>query len=78
MLFNNQWINEKIRGNQINLEKNDNENMAHKTYGMQQSSSKMEVYSNSILPQETWKISNKQPKLMTKATQERRTNKTQS
>ena len=32
-----------------------------KTYGMQQSSSKREVYSNTILPQETRKPSNRQP-----------------
>ena len=32
-----------------------------KTYGMQQSSSKREVYSNTILPQETRKTLNRQP-----------------
>ena len=42
------------------------------------SSSKKEVYSNTISPQETRKISNKQPNLTPKATRERRTNKTQS
>ena len=47
-----------------------------KLTGCSKSSSKMEVYSNIILPQETRKVSNKQPNLTPKATRERRTNKT--
>ena len=39
------------------------------------SSSKREVYSNTILPQETRKVPNKQPNLTPKATRERKTNK---
>ena len=39
------------------------------------SSSKGEVYSNTMLPQETRNISNKQPNLTPKAIRERRTNK---
>ena len=39
------------------------------------SSFKREVYSNTILPQETRNISNKQPKLTPKAIRERRTKK---
>ena len=46
--------------------------------GHSKSSSKKEVYSNIILPQETRKIPNKQPNLTPKATRETRTNKTQS
>ena len=42
------------------------------------SSSKREVYSNTILPEETRKISNKQPNLTPKATRESRTNRAQS
>ena len=42
------------------------------------SSSEREVYSNSISPQETRKISNKQPNLAPKAIRERRTKKPQS
>ena len=42
---------------------------------MQKSSSKREVYSNTILPQETRNISNKQPNLTPKAIRERKTNK---
>ena len=38
----------------------------------------MEVYSNKILPQETRKISNKQPNLTPKAISERRPKKTLS
>ena len=39
--------------------------------GCSKSSSKREAYSNTILPQETRKISNKQPILTPKATRER-------
>ena len=49
-----------------------------KPIGCSKSSSKREVYSNSILPQETRNISNKQSKLTPKGTRERKTNKTQS
>ena len=38
---------------------------------MQQNSSKREVYSNKILPQETRKISNKQPNVTPKAIREK-------
>ena len=46
--------------------------------GLNKSSSKREVYSDTSLPQEMRKISNKQPNLTPKATRGRRTNKTQS
>ena len=46
--------------------------------GYSKSSSKREVYSNTILPQETRKISNKKSNLTPKGARERRTNKTQS
>ena len=46
-----------------------------KPVGHSKSSSKREVYSDKILPQEIKKISNKQPHLTPKATRERRTNK---
>ena len=42
---------------------------------MQQSSSKREVYSNTILPQETIKTSNRQPNFTHKTTGKRRTTK---
>ena len=48
-----------------------------KTYGMQKSRSKGEVYSNTNLPQETRNISNKQPNITPKAIRERRTKKPQ-
>ena len=41
--------------------------------GYSKSSSKREVYSNKILPQETRNISNKQPNLTPKAIRETRT-----
>ena len=53
--------------------------MMTRTYEMQQEHiSKRKVYSNTILPQETRKISNKQPNLADKVTRERTTSKTQS
>ena len=44
-----------------------------KTYGCSKSSSKMEVYSNAILPQETRKTSTRQPNFTLKTTGKRRT-----
>ena len=49
-----------------------------KPMGCSKSSSNREVYSNTSLPQETRKISNKQSNLTPKGTRERRTNKIQS
>ena len=46
--------------------------------GWSQSSSKREVYSNTILPQEIRKNSNRQSNLTPKEPRERRTNKTQN
>ena len=46
--------------------------------GHSKSNSKKEVDGNTMLTQETRKISNKQHNLTPKATRERRTNKTQS
>ena len=43
--------------------------------GCSKSSSKMKVYSNTVLPQETRNISNKQPNLTPKEIRERRTKK---
>ena len=43
--------------------------------GCSKSSSKREVYRNTVLPQETRNISNKQPNLTPKAIRERRTKK---
>lgn len=45
--------------------------------GSSRSNSKREVYSNVSLPQETRRISNKQPNVTHRAIRERRTNKTQ-
>ena len=46
-----------------------------KTYGSSKSSSKREVYSNIILPQETGKTLNRQPNFKPKATGKRRRKK---
>ena len=47
-----------------------------KPIGCSKSSSKRKIYSNTVLPQETRIISNKQPNLILKAMRESRTNKT--
>ena len=49
-----------------------------KPMGCSKSSSKREVYSNTILLKETGNISNKQPNLTPKTIRERRTKKPQS
>ena len=80
MLLNNQCISEEIKEEiKKYLETNNNENtMIQKPMEHSKSSSKREVYSNTMLPQETRKISNKQPNLTPRATREGRTKKTQS
>ena len=58
------------------LETNDNENMTTQTpMGCSKSSSKREVYSNTILPQAARKTSNRQPNFTPKTTGKRRTRK---
>ena len=49
-----------------------------KTMGCSKSSSKRQVYSSTIVPQETRNISNKQPNLTSKAIREKRTKKPQT
>ena len=66
------------RGNQNYLETNDNENITIQILWNAAKAILRHDYSNTILPQETRKILNKQPKLTHKATRERRTNKTES
>ena len=66
MLLNNQWITEE-RGNQtISRDKWQQKHNDPKPIEYSKSSSKREVYSNTSLPQETRKISNKQTNLMLK------------
>ena len=81
MLLNNQWITEEI-GEEIKnyLETNDNNNMTilSKHMGYSKRNSRREVYSNTILLQETRKISNKQSNFACKAVRKRRTNKSWS
>ena len=48
-----------------------------KGYGMQQKQFKREVYSNTILPQEKRKTSNRQPNFTPKATGKRKTKNSQ-
>ena len=66
------WRNQ--RGNQkIPRNKWQWKHKSPKPMGFSKSSSKREVYSNTILPQEARNISNKQPNLTPKAIRERRT-----
>ena len=77
MLLNNQEIIEEIKEEiKKYLETNDNENTM--IQNQWDAAKTAEVYSNTILPQETRKISNKQPNLTPKGTREGRKNKTQS
>ena len=75
MFLNNQQVTEEIK-REIKkfLETNDNENS--KPMGCSKSSSKKEVYSNTILPQEARKRSNRQPNFTPKITGKRRKKKT--
>ena len=57
MFLNNEQVTEEIRRNQQIPRTNDNENTTTQTTGCSKSSSKREVYSNTILPQETRKTS---------------------
>ena len=81
MLLNNQWITEEIREEIKNyLETNYNKKMTilSKHMGYSKRNSRREVYSNTILLQETRKISNKQPNFACKAVRKSRTNKSWS
>ena len=66
MLIKNQWVNQELKEKirkylETSGKKPDND---PKYTGCSKSSSKREVYSNTILPQEPRKISNKQPNLL--------------
>ena len=80
MLLNSQWITEKSKEKikKIPREKGKWKHSDLKPRRHRKSSPKREVYNNTILPQETRKIPNKQPNFTPKATRQRRTNKTQS
>ena len=79
-LLNNQEIAEEIKEEIFKIHRNKWQWKEDdpKPMGRSKSSSKREVYSSTISPQETRKISNKQSKLTPKTTRERRTKKTQS
>ena len=73
-LLNNREITEEIKEEiQKYLETNDSENkMTQNLWDAAKAVYKREVYSNTILPQETRNISNKQPNLTPEAIRERR------
>ena len=72
MLLNNQWITKQYqKGNQrIPRDKWKWKHNDSKPMGCGKSSSKKEVHSNTILPQEARKITNKQSNLVQKITKE--------
>ena len=78
MLLNNWWITEEIKEEIKKIPRDKWKHGDPKAIRDSKSSSKKEVYGNINLPQETRKISNKQPNLTPKTTGERRTNETQS
>ena len=74
MFLNNQWVTEEIKRE---TKKNSRNKWQWKHYnskptGWSKSSSKREVYSNTILPQETRKTSNRQPNFIPKTTGKRK------
>ena len=72
MLLNNQCVNEEIKGEMKKcLETNETYNTP-KSLECSKNSSKKECHSNTGLPQETRKISNKQTKFTPKKTRKRR------
>ena len=76
MFLNNQQVtDESKREIKEFLETNDNENTTQSLWNTEKSSSKKEVYSNTILSQETRKTSNRQPNFTPKTTGKRRTKK---
>ena len=76
MFLNIQQVTEEIKREVKKISRNkwqwkhDNS----KPMGCSKTSSKMEVFSNTILPQETGKILNRQPNFTPKTTGKRRTN----
>ena len=77
MLPNSQWAKREINEKQYH-EMNENENSVPKSGGHGKNSYKKEVYSNTGLPQETRKTSDKQSNFTPKGTEKRRTNKAQN
>ena len=78
MFLNNQKVTEELKRE---IKKKLQKQMTMKTqqlktYGCSKSSPKREVYSNTILPQQTRKTLNRQPNLTPKTTGKRRTKKT--
>ena len=71
MFLNKQQVTKEIKKF---LETNDRKHHNSKPVGCSKSSSKGEVYSSTILPQETRKTLNRQPNFTPKTTGKRRTN----
>ena len=77
--LNIQWITEEIKEKKKYPETDKIKSMTiQNLWDTEKNSSKREDYSNTILPQETRKIPNKQVNVPPKVTRERRTNQTLS
>ena len=78
--LNNQQVTEEIKGEIKKLSRNKWQwkHNNSKPMGCSESSSKREVYRNTILPQETRKTLNKQPNFIPKTTGKRKTKQPQS
>ena len=75
MLLNSCGVNEEIIGHTKRYLKTKENKNTPKSVKCSKSGTKKEVYGNTGLPQETRKISNKQPNPIPKTIRERRTNK---
>ena len=72
MLLNNQWVKEEIKREKEKISKtNTMKYNIPKHVGCSKSNPKREVHNNKCLPQETRKISNKQPNLTSQGTSEK-------
>ena len=72
MFLNNQQVTEEIKRKiKKILETNDSENTTQNLWDSAKAVLKWEVYSNTILPQETRKTSNRQPNFTPKTTGKR-------
>ena len=77
MFLNNQQVTEETKGKIKNfLQTNDNESMTTQNLWDAAKAVLREVYSNTILPPETRKTSDRQPNFTPKTTRKKRTKKT--
>ena len=78
MFLNNKQVIEEIKRKILKISRNKWQWNNSKPMGCSKSGSKRKVYSNTILPQETRKTSNRQPNFTPKTTGKRRTKNSQN